>query len=266
MKIIISHDVDHLGVREHWLKDLIIQKYIIWSLLELYRNKISLNTFLKKIIGLFKKNAWNNLEKLLQFDKENEVKPTFFIAVNNGKGLNYSLKQARIAFDLIKKYDFDIGCHGICFNDNDYEGIKKEFEIFKKLTGLKNFGVRMHYLRLDKDTLKNLAKVGYLFDTTVLSDKLDQEYRINDMIEIPFHLMEGILLGPKSKYKLDEVKQKTLDLLNEAIKKNVKYFGVLFHQEYFNDEFPQYKNWYIWLIDYCKNKGFQFINYKDLIK
>jgi hypothetical protein len=263
MKIIISHDIDHLSVKEHIFKDLIIPKYIIWSILELVKRKIFLKIFFRKIIGLFRKNAWNNLKELLEFDKKMGVSPTFFVAVNNGKGLSYSQNQAKQAIDLIKKYNFDIGVHGICYNN--YENIKKEYEDFLKISGLNSFGIRMHYLRLNEDTLKNIAKIGYLFDTTVLSESLAQQYNIDSLVEIPFHIMDGNLLGPEVNYTFEEVKQKTLDLLNRAEKENKNYVAILFHQRYFSDDFPHCKNWYIWLINYCKEKNYEFINYRNLL-
>jgi len=263
MKIIISHDIDHLSVKEHILKDLIIPKYIFWSLLELVKNKITLKIFFTKIIGLFKKNGWNNLEKLLRFDKKMGVNSTFFVAVNNGKKLNYSQIQAKQAIDLIKKYNFDIGVHGICYNN--YKGIKKEHEYFKNITNINNFGIRMHYLRTNNNTLKYVTKAGYLFDTTILSKNFAQQDKIDNLIEFPFHVMDGNLLGPKANYTLDEIKQKTKNLLSRAKKENKKYIAILFHQRYFSNDFPNYKNWYFWLISYCKEQNYEFVNYKNLL-
>ncbi|HBE44900.1 MAG TPA: hypothetical protein DDW17_05450 [Deltaproteobacteria bacterium] len=263
MKIIVSHDIDHLSVREHIFKDLIIQKYLVWSLLELIKKKISLKIFSRKIIRLFKKDSWNNLGKLLKFDQVNGVDSTFFVAVNNGKGLSYSLNQAKTAINLIKKYDFDVGVHGICFDN--YEEMRREYEVFKEISNLNNFGIRMHYLRLNQETLENLAKIGYLFDTTILSDNLEQEYKIDELTEIPFHIMDGNLLGPRQNLTLEEAKEKTMKLSERAEKENKKYVALLFHQRYFSEEFPQYKNWYFWLIDYCRERKYEFVNYKKFI-
>jgi len=263
MKIIISHDIDHLSVREHIFKDLIIPKYIFWSLLELARGKISLKIFFIKIASLFKRNAWNNLKKLLEFDKKNGVKPTFFIAMANGKGLSYSRRKAGKTIDLIKKYNFDIGIHGICYNN--YERIKKEYEIFKKISGLKEFGIRMHYLRLGKKTLKNLARAGYIFDTTVNSENLAQDYKINGLIEIPFHIMDSRLFDPRRGTNLDKIKEKTVKLLSQASKENLKYVAILFHQRNFDIDFSDQKKWYLWLINYCREKKYKFANYRELL-
>lgn len=264
MKIIISHDIDHLSVKEHIFKDLIIPKYIFWSLSELLKGKISFSIFLKKITGLIKKNSWNNLEELLEFDKKNGVDSTFFVAVNNGKGLSYPTKKAVWAVNLIKKYNFDAGVHGICYDD--FSGIKKEYDDFKKISGLDKFGIRMHYLRMDKNTLENLSKAGYLFDSSVLSDNLKQEYNINNMVEFPFHIMESYLLGPQVNFTLEEVKEKTKEFLDKAEREGKKYIAILFHQESFSERFfAPSKEWYLWLINYCKNKNYEFINYKSLI-
>jgi len=47
MRIIISHEVDHLSVFEYY-KDLIIPKYIGLNSIELCKRKISINTFSKE--------------------------------------------------------------------------------------------------------------------------------------------------------------------------------------------------------------------------
>ncbi|MFA5095650.1 MAG: hypothetical protein WC447_03270 [Candidatus Paceibacterota bacterium] len=262
MEIIISHDIDHLSVREHILKDLIIPKYIFRSFLELVNGRISLKIFTAKISGLFKKNAWNNLEELLIFDRENSVDSTFFVATSNGKGLSYSKKQAGEAISLIKRYSFDVALHGICYDN--YEKMRREYEDFKNISGLDGFGIRMHYLRLNDDTLKNLARIGYLFDSSVLSGELDQTHKIDGIAEIPFHLMDSYLFDLKQNLNLAEAKNKTAGLLDKAEKENKRYVSILFHQEYFSEEFLQYKKWYVWLINYCKEKGYKFINFRNL--
>ena len=42
MKVIVSHDIDHLTVSEHLFKDAIVPKYYIRSYIELLSGKISL--------------------------------------------------------------------------------------------------------------------------------------------------------------------------------------------------------------------------------
>lgn len=257
MKIIISHDIDHLSVKEHLFKDLIIPKYIFWSLLELSKGKISFRTFGHKISGLFKENGWNNLKELMDFDRRNGVNSTFFIGVNNAKGLIYSKEQARKAIELIKENGFDVGVHGICYDDSN--GIKKEHDDFKSLSGMDKFGIRMHYLRMDDKTLDNLGSAGYLFDTTVLSNPSD--YKVKNMTEVPFQIMDSNFFGPLENYTLEEAKKRTIEMIGDE-----KYFSVLFHQRNFSDEFPDAKEWYIWLINYFKSRNFEFVSYKNYVQ
>jgi peptidoglycan/xylan/chitin deacetylase (PgdA/CDA1 family) len=263
LKIVISHDVDHLSIKEHLLKDLIIPKYIIWSFIELLKRKIYISTFLKRIKEVFQGKGWNNLGDLIIFDKHNKVPSTFFVAVNNGKGLNYSLKQAKEAIHLIEINNFDIGVHGI--NYNNYKKIKEEYNTFKKITNLERFGFRMHYLRLNSKTLFNLGKANYLFDSTILSKNLEQKKEVNGITELPFHLMDSCLFSWKNNLSIKAAKQKTIDLLNRAEEKNKEYVAIIFHQMYFSDTFPKYKNWYVWLINYCRKAGYKFVNYRDLL-
>ena len=41
---------------------------------------------------------------------------------------------------------------------------------------------------------------------------------------------------------------------------------LLFHDRYFDDSFKIWKEWYIWVINYFKNKGYEFISYEKAIK
>ena len=217
-----------------------------------------------------KKESWYNLPALLEYDKAHGVNPTFFIGVRTKKvlrmerGFSYSIKKAREAIQLIKAYGFDVGVHGIAFDD--YEAMKWEYETFKAISGLQNFGIRIHYLRLAPDTLNNLARIGYLFDSTVLSKDLSQQYKIGNMVEFPFHIMDAYLLGPEFNYTLEQAKLMTVDLLNKAEREGKGYVGILFHQRNLGKDFPHFRDWYLWLVEYCIRRGYEFVNYKDMIK
>lgn len=94
MKIIISHDVDHITVWEH-RKDLIIPKFIMRSFIEFTLGYISTSE-IRNRFKEFVKNKWQNIKELIEFDRENKIPSTFFIGVANGMGLNYSLKYFNI--------------------------------------------------------------------------------------------------------------------------------------------------------------------------
>jgi len=263
MKTIISHDVDHITVWEH-NKDLIIPKFLVRSSIELVRKSISVKEYLRRLKDILN-NKWQNLEELMIFDKENRINSTFFVGVSNGLGLSYSLKNAQYWIKNILKEGFDVGVHGIAYNNLD--DMKKEYDLFKQISGQEKIGIRMHYLRSDKTTLELLSKTGYYFDSTLY--ELDNPFKIGDLWEFPLCLMDGYIINKNSRYQnqnLKQVKDTTKEIIEEAFRKNLKYFTVLFHDRYFSDSFWTWKEWYIWLIEYLRENKIEFISFKEAVE
>ncbi len=262
MKAIISHDVDHITVWEH--KDLIVPKFVIKSTIEVLSGTIGAKDYALRYRDLLK-NKWQNIEELIEFNKKESIPSTFFLGVNNGVGLVYSLENAKKWAKKIIEKGFDAGVHGIAFDN--LKDMQKEFDIFKEISGSDKFGIRMHYLRNDSDTLTNLSKCGYLFDSTQYEIK--DPYKIGDMWEFPLHIMDGyeIFQGKPWQYlKIEKIKDLTKRKIDEIDAKNLKYITILFHDRYFNDSFKTWKEWYFFVIDYLKQNDIEFISYKDAIK
>ncbi|MCD6239519.1 MAG: hypothetical protein J7K51_09465 [Thermotogae bacterium] len=263
MKVIISHDVDHITVWEH-KRDLIISKFVVRSFIEFALGYISSSEIKCRFRGLFK-NKWQNIMELMEFDREKEISSTFFIGVANGLGLSYSLRNAEFWIKRILREGFDVGVHGISFNNLD--NMKNEYDIFKNLSGLEKFGIRMHYLRSSEDTLGFLDKAGYLFDSTLY--ELKNPFKVGDLWEFPLHIMDGYILYENSRWQnqtLEQAKGKTKRVIEEAYKKGIKYFTILFHDRYFNNSFKSWKDWYTWTVDYLKNSEFKFTTYREAIQ
>jgi len=263
MKIIISHDVDHLFVNEHF-NDLILPKHILRSKIELFKGKISIGEFFFRLNELFG-NKLNRIEDIIDFDIKHQIPATFFVGVNNGLGLNYSLKKAAIAIKLIQSKGFDVGVHGIAFEN--IETIKSEFERFAQIVGHRNFGIRMHYLRNNSNTLKYLSDAGYLFDATL--NEIKSTYIINNITEFPVHIMDGWMINENKAWQINNL-QKALDkskqMIDEGLKKNIDYFSILFHDRYFSKGFRTWKQWYTQLIEFLIQNHFQFVDYKTALK
>ena len=153
MKAIISHDIDHFTPFEHLLKDAIIPKYMARMHIELFSGKISLNEYALRW-SEFLKNKWQNIDELINYNSTNNVSSSFFIAVNQGLGLSYSNKAAISWITHMQKYNCEINIHGIEFNNQNL--INTEFELFKQITGKKNAGIRMHYVRNSGQTFNLL--------------------------------------------------------------------------------------------------------------
>jgi len=262
MKIIISHDVDHISSIEH-LKDMFLPKYFVRNTFEFISGSITLSEYAKRIAIVFR-NKFNNIEELVNFDKSFSFDSTFFLAVNNALSLSYSKAEAEKWAVFILENGIKTGIHGINYDTHD--GIIREKKVFGDLTGQNYFGIRMHYLRLNEQTLSNLDKAGYMFDSTVFS--LTNPYKIGQMWEFPVCLMDSSIIYGNSNFQsktLDEIKKESILSLEKAKQLGIRYYTIVTHDFYFSDAFKKWKDWYIWLIEYLKVNDYEFVSFNKAI-
>lgn len=262
MKVIISHDVDHITIWEH-KKDFVIPKFIARSFIELASNHIGASEVWHRFRDIIQ-NQWHNLDELARFDKDNQIPSTFFIGVSNGKGLNYLLRDADYWIKRMMEQGIDVGVHGIAFDS--FQDIRTEYEIFRNITGSSNFGIRMHYLRKNKDTLRLLDESEYAFDTSIY--KIENPYKVGKLWEFPLHIMDGCIFLINSRWQNQSLKQaidSTKRMIDQSFAQGIHYLTINFHDRYFNDSFKAWKEWYIWLVAYLKKNSFDFISYRKAI-
>ena len=262
MKIIISHDVDHLYPSDHVFRDLIFPKLWIRSFAELMKGKISFATCFYRLFSIFDKRL-NRIPEVIKFDKKHNIPSIFFFGMDNILGLSYKKRSATLWIKFVLANGFDSGVHGI-----DIENIKKmqkEFFDFKAISNLCSFGIRTHYVRYNNQTFQKMSQIGYLFDTSEFNKKCIEfipPYKIGNMWEFPLYLMEEYVL----KDKLETAKEKTVNALVEARNRGLKYFTFLFHDYQFNKKtYPKQKAYYEWFVNYCKNQHSEFISYRTAI-
>ena len=261
MRVVVTHDVDHLSVWEHW-RDLVLPKFLGLSIYELLTKRSPVKEFKYRLAEILK-NEWNNIELLAKYDKRHGVSSAFYFAVNNGLGISYSLKQVRKEVRWLIKAGFEVGVHGICFED--FECMRKERETFESLTGLKEFGVRMHYLRSSEKTLPYLEHLGYLYDSTEYSETLKQPYVVGRIVEIPLHIMDTYLFSPFFRgFDLDVAIEYTENVIKHLGSNDV--LVVLFHQRYFSRSFLKWREWYRWLVETLEDKKAEFTSPKEVVK
>ena len=263
MKIIISHDVDHLTVWEH-KADLILPKFVVRSFIECATGYISYKELGYRFRS-FVLNKWQNIAELMQFDRMNKIPATFFIGVARGKGMCYSLDKANMWIYNILHEGFDAGVHGVAYNDR--RGIDEEWHAFRALANKEKYGIRLHYLRRTGETLGLLEKAGYLFDASIYA--MENPYKVGDMWEFPLHLVDGRIINKGVGWQsrsLAQVKDDTKRTIGEAFDSHINYFSVLLHDRYFSDGFLTWREWYVWLVDYADTNGIEFVGYRDAIK
>jgi hypothetical protein len=261
MNVIVSHDIDHITVWEHLFRDTIIPKYMARMHIELISGKISMREYTLRWADFFK-NKWQNIDELITFNNIHKVPSSFFIAVSKGVGLNYSNEAAFVWIEQMKKRGCEIGVHGIAF-DNKSE-IEEEYELFKKLSGQKQAGIRMHYVRNDANTFLHFNDVGYKYDSTVNS--FENPYKIGEMWEFPFQIMDGWVIEDGKRWQtksLEQAKENTKRLIDQAHKHKLNYLGIDFHDRYFSHAFKTWVEWYMWVIEYCESEGMKFLNFEQ---
>lgn len=269
MKIIISHDVDHITAWEH-NNDFIIPKFMIRNLIEFGFGYCAMSELMKRLTSILG-NQWQNIDSMMEFDRQNRIPSTFFVAVNNGRQLGYPLEKASWWIERIRRANFDAGVHGIALDDR--REIEKEYLSFKKCSGTDSFGIRFHDIgtgardaKLAPQILHALGSAGYLFSSNTF--EFGNPHKAGDLWEFPIHIMDGYLFHKNAAWQnrsLQQAKEETEELINEALQEGIEYFNIIFHDCYFSDNFRQRKLWYCWFVDYCLDKDFQFISYKDAV-
>jgi peptidoglycan/xylan/chitin deacetylase (PgdA/CDA1 family) len=242
--------------------DLYFPKLWIRSSKDLLKNKITAEEWVLRMAAPLKRKI-HRLEELMQFDAEHGIPSTFFFGMASGLGMSYTQKTALPLIHQVQKRGFAVGVHGIAYSDHN--AMKKEHDDFAALTGAKDFGMRMHYVRFDNSTFKLLSSIGYLFDTSEFDKEkgytLKAPYQIGDMWEFPLCIMDSYL-----PYDLDEAKRVTLDILGKLEKSSLKYLTILFHDAHFDAAYGTYRQWYMWIVSMLSESGYAFASYEHAVK
>lgn len=263
MQIIVSHDVDHLYVNEHY-GDMILPKHILRSKIEFLGGKISFAELayrFRELIG----GRLHRIEELTDFDLGLSIPSTFFIGVNKGLGLNYSQEEASVIIRLIQSRGFEVGVHGIAFNE--LAAIQKERKDFADIAGHSDFGIRMHYLRRSSVTLRYLSDAGYAFDCS--DTKFGSTYKVGNLTEFPVHLMDGWIINKGRSWQsvtTEQALERSKRLIEEGLEKGIDYFSILFHDRYFSEGFITWRDWYTRFMDWLQQNDFKFTSYKTALK
>lgn len=264
MKIIISHDVDHLYVWDHLKRDLIMEKLWIRSTYHLLKGAISPGTLLYRYMMPFH-NRMNRIEELMEFDKEHNIPSVFFFGMDNVLGMSYHKQQAYPEIRKVLEKGFDAGVHGVEYRDPGK--MKKEHDDFAVISGLGQFGIRNHYVRFDDETFEKQELAGYLFDSTWFDkemEELKKPYKVGNMWEFPLHIMDGYIC---KEGRLEEGIKRTFATIERARETGMQYCTILFHDYLFDDRYsPQMKRWYMETVRYCEEMGYGFISYRDAIR
>lgn len=262
MKVIISHDVDHLYPSDH-LKDLFFPKFWVRSAIQLFKGEIHFSTFLNRLMYVFNKRI-NRIPELCEFDMANDVKATYFFGMANALGMSYKKEKALSWIQYVTERGFDAGVHGCDYQNSNK--IQQEHDDFLNLSGIKHFGIRNHYVRYDDDTFRKMNEAGYLFDTTEFNKEKPEykdPYKVGAMWEFPLALMDVYIYHND----FNAAKELIDSFVKRTLENGGKYLTILFHDTSFDEKcYPEQKKLYEWIVGYINKLGLEFISYTSAIK
>jgi hypothetical protein len=260
MKIILSHDVDHLYWSEHYLKDFYVSKLIFRNLKALFCGKISILLFIRRI------KVWGRLHQLpelMSFYKEKGLSANFFFGMDNALGLSYSYKNTKYWIRSLENVGHKVSVHGI--ETRKISGISKEFNRFTEISGHPPKGVRTHYLRLSGYTYALFEHQGYCFDSSM--EGLYHPFQFGSLWEIPISIMDvSLVKEAQFNHDANAWDNNTQIRLHAAKEAGLPFFVINFHDIYFNNQYPTIRDWYIRTINKLEADGYSFITFDEALQ
>ncbi len=254
MKVILSHDVDHLFLYEHWT-DSFIPGLCLRSI-RAFLSGVPLKIVLKRF-----SLRQNRIEELVQFEKSQGASSSFFFGMQKGRNLSYNWKSSAAYIEILIKAGFEVGLHAQRAKTKSHYYTQME-RMASLLPQDSIVGGRFHYLKVEDEGLNFLSEKGYQFDSSAYGGDIKKTGKVWN---IPMSIMDAGSLS-HIKNNLEEVKKTTLNLLESSEKKGNDFFVVNFHDIYYSEGYPWHKEWYHWLIVVLKERGLEFCSFKEAIE
>ena len=259
MKIILSHDIDHIHWKEHYFNDLYLPGVIYRNTKGLLKKNLNFKNYTKRTICT---GRMHRIPELIRLYDQNKIKASFFFGMNRALHLSYKYQKTRPLIQDLIQNNHKVGVHGIAYKDAKY--IEIEYNRFKEISGLDFFGIRTHYLRLSGYSHHLFDEQGYLFDSSF--DNIMHPFKVNNMWEIPISIMDASLVeNSQLNQDLNIWKENTLKRLKKAKEINLSYIVINFHDIYFSDKFPIIKEWFLWLVELLQSKDYEFITFEQAV-
>lgn len=222
----LTHDVDHPSIRPHKLDPTVVGflwRAVFGSLLDVVRGWISLADAAKNWAAALKlpfvylglaKDFWSDFaDRYLEVEKG--LPSTFFVITRKnyaGRGVDtraaalraarYEAKELADTITRLIASDREVALHGIDAWLDSSAG-REELEEVRRLTGVSEVGVRMHWLYYNENSPTTLEKAGASYDSTSGYNEAvgyragtTQAFKplgAERMLELPLHAMDTAL-------------------------------------------------------------------------
>jgi peptidoglycan/xylan/chitin deacetylase (PgdA/CDA1 family) len=225
----LTHDVDHPLIRKHkWDHTMVgfLYRAVFGSLLDVICRRRPVRDLVKNWMAVLKlpfvhlglaKDFWREFDHRY-LELEQGLPSTFFVIPFKGRpGRNshepapkfraaaYGARDIADALRGLLAAGCEVGLHGIDAWVDSSEG-REELEEIRRLTGVADIGVRMHWLYYDQQSPVALEKAGAAYDSTIGYNETvgyragtTQAYmpiEASRLIELPLHVMDTALFYP----------------------------------------------------------------------
>lgn len=203
--VCLSHDVDHLGLREHFV-DGFLARYAVnllrQNLWGRFRPWSALDAYWGVALAALGHDRWDVLDELLEAERRAGVLSTFFMPMRKGLGISFGAEARARAVARIVAAGFEVGLHSQ--RPDDAGEFVQEVRDLEALTGAAPLGVRMHYLRLTRTVFDGAEAAGLRYDTSVMNREdlspgthaLEGPRLVRpSLLEIPLHVMDSTLFS-----------------------------------------------------------------------
>jgi hypothetical protein len=225
----LTHDVDHPSIRQHkWDHTMFgfLYRAVFGSLRNVIRGRLPVRDLVRNSTAVLKlpfvylglaKDFWREFDdRYLELEKG--LPSTFFVIPfkdrpgKNSHGLapafraaQYGARDIADALQRMVAAGCEVGLHGIDAWVGSSEG-REELDEIRRLTGVAEIGVRMHWLYHDQQSPAVLEKAGAVYDSTIGYNETvgyragtTQAYKpleASRLLELPLHVMDTALFYP----------------------------------------------------------------------
>ncbi len=285
----LTHDVDHPSIRQHkWDHTMFgfLYRAVLGSLINVIRGRATVGNLLSNWAAALRlpfvhfgiaKDFWCEFDRYLELEKG--LPSTFFVLpVKNYPGRiaggsaprfrasRYAASDIAGQIQKLLTAGCEIGLHGIDAWLDSSRG-REELEEIRRITGMSDVGVRMHWLYNDQQSPLALEKAGAAYDSTIGYNETvgyragtTQAYKplqASRLLELPLHVMDTALFY-SSHLKLSPRQARTLI---SSMVDNVVQFGGSLTINWHDRSIAPERLWdtcYVNLVQELKDRGAWF--------
>ena len=256
--VVLSHDVDHLGLREHLRDSFLFRQsadILLQNTIGRFRPLRALRGAGAVLLTPFGLDVWRTLPQLLARERAAGVSSTYFFPVAKGRGIAYGLDALRDAVTLLREGGRDVQLHGQ--HPRMAPSIGGQSRILRDITGEDVLGTRMHYLAMDEEVMGEVRAAGLRYDSSFMLRDVHASSAENvfhpfwaapGVVEIPLNIMDNFLFSYRVMgLDLRGAKAYTETLLDTA-RESRGVVTINLHPNYYSVTHPDFRDWYDWIL------------------